>query len=134
MPSRLLNDLHPDMKPLMRWFLDECQKQGIDVLVTCTWRSNDEQGKLYAQGRSTPGRIVTNAKPGQSMHNFMLNGVPASKAFDVVPLIHGKPEWDASNPVWEKMGEIGESVGLEWAGHWIKWREFPHFQLRNDTP
>lgn len=131
MASRLLTDLHPDLLPLAEWFLEQCRGADIDVLVTCTYRSNAEQDLLYSQGRSEPGQIVTNAKAGQSKHNFTINGKPASKAIDIVPLIHGKPEWDSKNPVWEQLGELGESVGLEWAGRWQHMREYPHFQLRD---
>ncbi|MEW6374394.1 MAG: M15 family metallopeptidase, partial [Thermodesulfobacteriota bacterium] len=66
-------------------------------------------------------RIVTNARPGYSLHNFGL-------AFDVVPLDGGKPIWDSSHPVWQRIGNAGKGVGLEWAGEWKKFREYPHFQ------
>lgn len=130
MSSRSLDDLHPDVAPLVRGFLEDCKKQGIDIIVTCTYRSGEEQNKLYAQGRTAPGNIVTNAKAGQSAHNFMIDGKPASKAVDVVPLLNGKPIWNSSDPIWQKIGDIGESHGLEWAGHWTRFKEYPHFQLR----
>jgi len=131
MASRSLDDLHPDIAPLVRGFLDECKTRGLDILVTCTWRSNKEQDALYQQGRTTSGKIVTNARAGQSKHNFMIDSKPASKAVDVVPLQNGKPNWDSSDPVWEVIGEIGESYGLEWAGRWVKFREYPHFQMKD---
>jgi len=126
--SRSLNDLHPEMQRLTAEFLNNCKAAGVDVLITCTFRSNTEQAALYAQGRTAPGRIVTNAKPGQSTHNVTANGKPASLAFDVVPLRNGKPVWDAKDPLWQQVGEIGEALGLEWAGRWKRFREFPHFQ------
>lgn len=127
--SRDLDDLHPDMRPLVDRLLAECDASGIDLLVTCTWRSPEEQARLYAQGRTAPGKIVTNAKPGQSMHNVTLAGRPASLAVDIVPLRSGKPVWDARDPLWAQVGSIGELVaGLEWAGRWKRFREFPHFQ------
>lgn len=130
MASRKPENLHPDLLPLYRWFMEEADKAHIDVLTTCTYRSNEEQDALYAQGRSKPGRIITNCKGGQSAHNFKIGVTPAAKAFDIVPLINGKPEWDAANPVWQKLGDIGGSVGLDWAGHWTHMREYPHFELR----
>ena len=131
MSSRKLTDLHPQMQPMVTRFLANARAAGIDLLVTCTYRSNEEQAALYAIGRTKPGRIVTNAKPGRSTHNNTLNGKPAALAVDVVPLRDGKPVWSASDPVWKKVGEIGEKVGLEWAGRWNKpplGAEFPHFQ------
>ena len=128
MSSRKLTDLHPQMQPIMTRFLANARAAGIDLLVTCTYRSNEEQAALYAIGRTKPGRIVTNARPGRSTHNNTLNGKPAALAADVVPLRDGKPVWSASDPVWKRVGEIGEKVGLEWAGRWTTFREYPHFQ------
>lgn len=128
MSSRKLTDLHPQMQPMVTRFLANARAASIDLLVTCTYRSNEEQAALYAIGRTKPGRIVTNAKPGRSTHNNTLNGKPAALAVDVVPLRDGKPVWSASDPVWKRVGEIGEKVGLEWAGRWTTFREFPHFQ------
>ena len=129
--SRSLNDLHPAIQPMAAEFLNNCKAAGIDLLVTCTWRSGAEQDALYAQGRTTPGSIVTRAKAGQSKHNHTLAGRPASLALDVVPLRLGKPVWAASDAIWQDVGRIGKACGLEWAGEWKRMREFPHFQHPN---
>lgn len=145
MASRKLEDLHPDLKPLAEWFLEECAKHEFGVLVTCTYRSNAEQDALYAQGRTKPGRKVTNARGGQSKHNFTIGSKPASKALDIVVLRHGRPIWGTGGngidndptdddkddlELWQRVGGIGEAVGLEWGGLWKgTLRDFPHFQL-----
>lgn len=126
--SRALSDLHPKMLPLVMDFLQDCSHAGVDLLVTCTYRSPAEQAALYAQGRTTAGAIVTMAKPGQSMHNISQAGIPASLAVDVVPLRLGKPVWDARDPMWAIVGKCGKDAGLEWGGEWKTFREFPHFQ------
>lgn len=142
--SRLLTDLHPEVRAMCDQFLTECEHAGLDVLITCTWRSNTEQDALYAQGRTKPGRIVTRAKGGQSSHNFMLNGVPASLAFDVVPLRHGKLIWGTSGDgvdqdptdddtddleLWQRVGAIGKACGLKWYGDpTASFREYPHLE------
>lgn len=131
MASRKLSDLHPDLRVLATKFMLECNSAGLDILITCTYRSGQEQDELYAQGRTKPGKKVTNAKAGQSKHNSTLNGTPASRAFDIVPMVGGKPQWAASHPHWKLAGEIGERCGLEWAGRWTRFKEFPHFQLRD---
>ncbi|MGH8676872.1 MAG: M15 family metallopeptidase [Burkholderiales bacterium] len=133
MASRKISDLHPDLQPLCETFLDRAADQGIEVLITYTYRSYAEQQQLYDQGRTKPGKIVTNAKPGESEHNHELNARPASRAFDVVPLVSGKPMWDAKHPAWEQLGVIGENLGLEWAGRWKRFREYPHFQWKEAT-
>lgn len=130
MASRKLTDMHPDVRPLAEQFLASAESEGIDVLVTCTHRSNIEQAQLYALGRTVKGKVVTNAKPGESLHNVMLKGKPAARALDVVPMVLGKPMWDADHPLWAALGRIGKACGLKWAGDWRgKMREKPHFEL-----
>lgn len=122
--SRNLNDLHPKVKPMVEEFIQKCADNGIDLLVTSTYRDHESQNALYAQGRTTPGKKVTNARGGQSWHNWRV-------AVDIVPMRNGKPVWGTTGPdgeLWNKVGEIGESVGLEWAGRWKTFKEFAHFQ------
>ena len=126
--SRDLDLLHPEFRLMVDRWLAHCKAINLELVVTCTWRSPAEQAQLYAQGRTAPGKIVTNAKPGQSMHNVTLGGQPASLAIDVVPLRNGKPVWDNTDPIWQQVGAAGEQAGLEWAGRWKRFREFPHFQ------
>jgi len=123
--SRKIEDLHPQVAAMCRDFLARCNAAGIDVLITSTYRDNESQAALFAQGRTKPGPRVTNARPGRSFHNWRV-------AFDVVPLRNGKPVWGTSGEdgvMWQQVGKIGESVGLEWAGRWKTFREFPHFQF-----
>lgn len=123
--SRRIEDLVPAVQQRAQALVKAAKDAGIDLLVTSTYRSNEEQAALYAQGRTKPGAIVTNARPGDSYHNWRC-------AFDVVPLRNGKPVWGTSGPdgdLWRKIGEMGEAVGLEWAGRWTgKLREMAHFQ------
>jgi peptidoglycan L-alanyl-D-glutamate endopeptidase CwlK len=119
--SRSLDDLLPQVKEKAEEFLEACKAHGIDVLVTFTYRTWKEQDELYAQGRTKPGKIVTNAKGGQSIHQFR-------RAFDVCPLKDGKPDWDAPEMTWKVLGAIGTSIGLEWGGGWRKFVDLPHFQ------
>ena len=119
--SRSLDDLVPPARVRVESFLDAAKKQGIDLLVTSTYRDNASQDALYAQGRTTPGKIVTNAKAGQSWHNYRC-------AVDVVPIVAGKPRWDVKDEVWQQVGALGKAAGLEWAGDWKKFKEYPHFQ------
>ena len=119
--SRSLDDLVPPAKQRAQAFVEAAKAKGIDLLVTSTYRDNESQAALYAQGRTTPGDVVTNARPGQSWHNYRC-------ALDVVALVNGKPIWNKKDPIWQKIGEIGKSCGLEWAGDWVTFKEFPHFQ------
>lgn len=125
MASQSLNDLRPEMRSLADAFLDACTAAEIDVLVTCTLRSEAEQALLYSQGRTAPGRIVTNAKPGFSAHNYGL-------ALDIVPMVNGKPDWNGEDAVWGLVGAIGQQAGLQWLGApGSPFLEKPHFQHPN---
>ena len=118
--SRKIEDLHPYVAKLCRAFVAACKKDGIDILITSTWRDNAAQNALYAQGRTKPGRIVTNARAGSSFHNYKL-------AFDFVPIVNGKAQWN-DLATFKRAGAIGERLGLDWAGRWISFKELAHLQ------
>jgi peptidoglycan LD-endopeptidase CwlK len=103
--SRKIEDLHPYVAGLCRKFVANCKKEGIDVLITSTYRDNESQNALYAQGRTKAGRIVTYARAGQSWHNHKL-------AFDFVPIQNGKAMWNDSR-TFKRCRAIGEALGLE---------------------
>lgn len=127
MASRSLSDLSPATRARAESFLSRARAAGLDILVTCTLRTEQEQAELYARGRTVPGAIVTWAKPGESLHNI-------GRALDVVPLRLGKPVWRTSGVdllLWQQVGACGELAGLEWAGRWpARVREFAHFQYK----
>jgi peptidoglycan L-alanyl-D-glutamate endopeptidase CwlK len=120
--GHILN-LHASVQLAARDFIYRCAAEGYDLTITQGLRTMEQQAKLYAQGRSSPGTIVTYATPGYSWHNFGL-------AFDV--MFTGE-SWDEMNsrawlPKWTRIGEIGEHIGLEWGGRWRKPKDLPHFQ------
>lgn len=119
--SRDIGELLPPVQVRVQRFIDLCHDHDIDLLITSTYRDHESQNALYAQGRTKLGKIVTNAKGGQSFHNHRC-------AVDVVPLINGKPNWNTKDPVWPKIGALGKAAGLEWAGDWVKFKEMAHFQ------
>jgi len=120
--SRKLSDLDPDVRVKAEALLSNCRAAGIDLLITSTYRSFASQAALYAQGRTAPGSKVTNAQAGHSWHNWR-------RAFDMVPMLHGKPVWDIVEPVWARVGLMAQEVGLEWGGTWRKFPDYPHCQF-----
>ena len=122
--SRDLNELLPLVKSKVEEFIELCKQENIDLLVTSTYRDIESQNELYSQGRTKEGKIVTNARGGESFHNYRC-------ALDIVPIVNGKPDWDGSHPVWAQIGEIGTKCGLEWAGNWKSFKELAHFQFTN---
>jgi len=152
MASRDLKDLVPKVKDQAARTEKICKEAGIDLLIYCTLRPLEEQAKLYRQSRARKtikdkvdslrargfgflaeilervgpqsGPHVTNAAPGESFHNYGL-------AFDAVPMLGGKCCWKYTDyrPLWEGYGEAVRQVGLEWAGDWTTFKEYPHTQF-----
>lgn len=118
--SRKLEDLHPTVEKMAREFIKKCKEAGIEVLITSTLRDMESQNQLYAQGRTLPGKKVTNARGGQSFHNF---GV----ALDFAPTKGGKIDWN-DLAAFKKCGVIAESLGFEWAYRWKSFPELAHIQ------
>lgn len=111
-------NLKPKVARMAEEFISKCAEQGIEIAITEGFRSIARQNALYAQGRTKPGRIVTNAKGGQSNHNY---GV----AIDVVFVKDGKNTYAGD---WDRIGQIGKSIGFAWGGDWISFRDRPHFE------
>ena len=110
--------LHPGLTVRILWTWWQAHNLGIRMTFVQGHRSNEEQAALYAQGRTAPGPIVTNAKAGESKHNQF-----PSRAIDV----------ESSNQ--KMVAQLAKSVGLEWGGDWhIKLKDGtvftdpPHFQ------
>ena len=137
---RDLEKLVPECKTKAELFLEECKKEGIDVLVVETYRKGLVQTAYYAQGRKSladvnimrigsglpvitekENRIITNTTAGKSKHNL-------GEAFDVVPLVNGKPCWNNS-VLFNKIGRIGVKCGLRWGGHFKSIKDSPHFEI-----
>ena len=97
--------------------------------VTCGFRSVAEQDALYAMGRTSSGKIVTNAKGGYSVHNYGL-------AFDFCLIIDGKHaswEWlkdfDGDKVAdWMEFVNLFKEYGYEWGGDWKSFKDRPHLQ------
>jgi len=100
--------------------------QGVSVEIISGLRSWQAQAALYAQGRTKPGPIVTNAKPGSSWHNYGL-------AIDLGLFKAGKYLDEASpaqaDKLYAEIGKIAAKHGIEWGGTWVKFKDTPHFQV-----
>lgn len=99
--------------------IDEMRLHNLPVYINEGFRSDARQNALYAQGRTTPGNIVTNAKAGDSLHNY---GV----AVDLVFTDYG---YSASETQWQQLGKVAEAHGFEWGGRWASFPDRPHCQL-----
>jgi peptidoglycan L-alanyl-D-glutamate endopeptidase CwlK len=127
MASRDTKDLHPELVKAWEWAKVEYTKLHPDKpqpFLTCTYRSNEEQNALYAQGRTLPGGKVTNAKGGESPHNYL----PAL-AFDIAfKTKEGKVDWAPEH--FKRFADVicPHFTFVEWGGSWAKFPDKPHFQ------
>ena len=111
-----ITKLLPLVERKVNEFITLAATQGFTLRIVSGFRSFVEQDSLYAQGRTKPGAIVTNARGGESLHNF-------GCAIDVVDRHKG---YDID---WSKLGASGESLGFEWGGRWASFIDRPHFQI-----
>ena len=117
MAIRDINELLPIAQKACRLFLSECKKEGLDVLITETYRSQDRQNELYAQGRTKAGQKVTWTK--NSRHTSRL-------AWDICK--NKKGEEYSDYDFFASCGAIAKRLGITWGGDW-KTPDRPHFEV-----
>lgn len=114
---RDIKKLKPNAKMACELFLAEAKKQGLPVLVTETLRTKERQAKLYAQGRTTAGKIVTWTKVSRHTRGL---------AWDICKNKKGEEYSDAE--FFKSCGAIAKKLGITWGGDW-KSKDMPHFEV-----
>lgn len=121
--------LHPIIEKKREELIQLASAAGIDIIITDGFRSRDEQDRLHAQGRSSPGNIVTQVQGGGSYHNYGLaidfalrdgDGV----VWDIERDANGNGESD-----WFEVAAIGKELGFSWGGDWQRFKDYPHFEM-----
>lgn len=124
---------HPKLRDELEEIIEKINKEVLTgnakVRITHTLRTFEEQAELYAQGRTKPGKRVTNAKPGFSFHNYGL-------AADVVLIVNGvtaswdtKKDFDRDNQAdWMEVVKVFKEYGWVWGGDWRSFKDMPHFE------
>lgn len=120
MASRNFDDLHEFIRERARKFIEECKFGEWQAFMTDGYRTAKEQAELYAQGRTKSGKRVTNAKAGESVHQYRL-------AFDIA-FVNKKGEVSWNPLLYIQAGKIAKKYGLEWGGNWLQFKDMPHFQ------
>ena len=127
-----INQLHPKLRLEMQKIINECNanlKGRAQVRISQGLRTFAEQQALYNQGRTTPGKKVTNAKGGQSVHNY-------GAAVGIVLIIDGKiaswdvgRDWDGDKIAdWDECVRVFAKYYYSWGGNWNSFKDFPHFE------
>jgi len=104
-------NVNQDFADRVKDTLVRARQEGMAMQMDLVYRTFAHQDQLYAQGRTAPGARVTNARGGQSWHNY---GLGADVVFSTA---NGQPSWP-ENGNWTRYGEIAESQGLTWGGRW----------------
>ncbi|MCM3673038.1 M15 family metallopeptidase [Peribacillus simplex] len=127
------NGIHPVVKESALEMIKRAYKEGIIVQISAGYRSMEEQAALYGQSRlySYNGKDysnlakpnVTNAKPGQSFHNFGL----AIDYFLVTD--DGKTALWTVKTKWKRVAAIGKDLGFKWGGDWTGFKDYPHLEM-----
>lgn len=114
---RDISELTPKAQKACNLFLEECKRQGLNVLITETYRSQERQNYLYEQGRTRAGNKVTWTK--NSRHT-------SRRAWDICKNVKGKEYSDSA--FFKKCGKIAKSFGITWGGDWST-PDTPHFEI-----
>lgn len=134
-----INYLHPSVRKevLSAYNYINSKLLGNDVRLrfTHSLRSFNEQDNLYAIGRTKPGKKITNAKGGQSIHNYGL-------AFDIVLLLDKDGNGNFESVSWDTVADFDKdgiadwmeivlhfkTLGWTWGGNWKSFPDYPHFE------
>jgi len=123
--------LHTKVQQLFKNWIAECQilakAHGYEYKAISGNRTWEEQAKIYAQGRTSPGKIVTNAKPGFSNHNYGI-AVDMGVFRDGKYLDGFKPS--EAEAFHRKAAAIAKKYNIEWGGSWKTFKDYPHFEYK----
>ncbi|MFE6074907.1 M15 family metallopeptidase [Paenibacillus sp. NPDC057886] len=125
-----ITGLHPVVAESEKLLVRKAARRGIEVVITHDFRSIEEQDALYNQGRSIAGNVVTNAKGGESYHNyglaidFALRTPEGDVVWDMERDDNGNGKAD-----WLEVVELAKELGFTWGGDWANFPDYPHLQM-----
>lgn len=126
--SRDLSVLVPQLRDAVPKILSAMTAAGFPMLVVYTERTLAEQIALYAEGRTAPGFIVTNADGVKKRSNHQRHTDGFVHACDCAFIIDGNPSWDLRLP-WKTYGALAVTLGLTWGGSWKSLIDLPHIEV-----
>src|SRR5271170_3592600 len=109
--------VHPQLRELIESLATDLLGQEISIRVVQGLRNWADQEALYAQGRTEPGDIVTDAPPGYSMHEFGL-AVDCEPSLNP-PALPYAPDGVAGSVRYLSMRAIAEAEGLVSGSRWV---------------
>jgi peptidoglycan L-alanyl-D-glutamate endopeptidase CwlK len=129
MPTKIdkLQGVHPRLIEAAKKIIFAGHELGYDLIVTDGLRTTEQQVRLYAQGRTSPGKIVTFCDGVRKKSNHQAKPDGFGHAVDMCFRINGQPSWDDSLP-WRLLGEMAKATGCKWGGDW-ETPDRPHIEL-----
>ena len=124
----MLELVAPSLAAKIRQVAEMMELASEPVRTIAGFRAWMAQERLWAQGRTQAGPIVTDARPGASWHEFGM-----AVDLGIIRLL-GEPGWAPDDPAWQKLGNVGKTVGLFWGGDFVHNPDRPHFQLTGRFP
>ena len=115
---REISELAPLARQACELFMTKCKAAGLDIFITETYRTQERQNYLYAQGRTRAGQIVTWTK--NSRHTSRM-------AWDIA--CNGGILYNLT--VLAKAGEIAAGLDIIWGGTW-KVQDKTHFEINTN--
>lgn len=122
--------IHPDLVKVMN---EAIKNSPIDFIITDGIRSTEEQRKLYNQGRTTPGKIVTNADGVNNKSNHQVKSDGYGYAVDLYPFYNGSAQLNDAKSlkvIADHIKSVAKNLGvtIQWGGDWT-FKDYPHFEL-----
>jgi peptidoglycan LD-endopeptidase CwlK len=126
MPVDRRQGLNPTLLEKVDRVLTAMSALGHPMKIVQGFRTVEEQQALFAQGRTLPGKRVTNCDGVSKKSNHQAANDGLGRAVDCAFLKDGKVVWDGP---WEAYGAAGKAVGLNWGGDWKDPVDRPHLEL-----
>ncbi|ETT50213.1 M15 family metallopeptidase [Paenibacillus sp. FSL H7-689] len=125
-----ITGLHPLVAENEKLLASKAVRRGIEIVITHGYRSSEEQDALFNQGRSSAGNIVTNARGGESYHNyglaidFALRTPEGDVVWDMERDDNGNGKAD-----WMEVVDLAKELDFTWGGDWANFPDYPHLQM-----
>lgn len=123
-------EVHPVLLRKIKVVLAAMAVADMPMVVTPNpVRTAETQHALYQQGRTKPGKIVTNADGYKTKSNHQVKADGYGHAVDCHFVVNGIPTWDVPDAWWAAYGALCRAVGLRWGIRIGEWIDRPHAEL-----
>ena len=119
--------LHPN---LQKFFIELLRISPYDFSISQGVRIAEEQNKLYQQGRTVPGKVITNCDGYKIKSKHQIKSDGFGYAGDIAILVDGKVTWEEK--YYKEVARTGrvlmQKYNIEWGGDWKNFKDLPHFE------